>query len=263
MTALRPALFALSLALLTTGSAFAGPPLATDDAGTVDVGRVEIELNGSYTRDKETAAGVAVKSSASDAEMKITTGLYKNLGVSLAIPYTISGRVTEDDRLVGKADGFGDMIAEIKYAFGELDGINFAVKPSVIIPTGKSGLTDDHWQFGTTLIATMAFDEGKYAVHANLGYEHHNYNEDAAGSRRNLWSGSVAGEMEVVKGFFAVADVGLATNPDKRSNDLPVYALAGARYEINDNLGINAGIRLGLTGPEGDLSVLYGLALKL
>jgi hypothetical protein len=266
MTCLRTVTAFFACVLMTAGSALAGPPLATDDAGTVDVGKVEIELNGSYTHNRESSGGITTKSSTSDAEMKITTGLCKNLGISLAIPYTISQRVKEDDQLVGKADGFGDVTAELKYVFAELGGINFAIKPSVIMPTGRysAGLSEGRWQYGATLIATREFDKGNYALHANLGYGYHDYRSDEAkeSTRSNLWSGSVAGEAGLMKGLTAVVDFGLATNPDKGSNNLQVYALTGARYEINDHLDVNAGVKLGLTGPEDDISVLYGLVLK-
>ena len=201
-----------------------------------------------------------------EAEMKITTGLYKNMGISLAIPYNINERVKEDNQLVGKADGFGDMTVEVKYAFAELAGISFAIKPSVIMPTGEysDGLSEGRWQFGTTMIATREFEEGKYALHANLGYEHHDYRNDEArdSNRNNLWSGSIAGEAEVAKGLFAVAELGLATTADKTTSELSACALVGARYEINEHLDINAGVKLGLTKPEDDISLLYGLALK-
>ena len=264
MTALRSTTLALSFSLITAASALAGPPLATDDAGTVDVGKVEIELNGSYVHDKQTADGVTSKRNAADGEVKITTGLYKDLGVSLAIPYTFSDRTKDDGQLVSDLSGFGDMAVELKYAFAELGGINFAIKPSLILPTGKysNGLSEGRWQFGGTLIASKEFADGKYALHANLGYEYHHYREDDGSQRRNLWSGSVAGEVELMKGLFVVADFGLATNPDKGSNDLPVYALTGARYEINDHLDVNAGIKVGLTKAEDDLTALYGLVLK-
>lgn len=256
----------LAFALLTAASALAGPPLATDDAGTVDAGKVEIELNGSYTRDKEKAGGVTARNNTTDGELKITTGLYKNLGISLAAPYTFSQRAKEDDQLLGKADGFGDMTLELKYAFAELGGVNFAIKPSLILPTGKysNGLSEGRWQPGVTLIATKEFEDGKYALHANLGYEHHSYRTDEARetTRSDFWSGSIAGEAEVMKGLFVVADFGLATAADKGTKDLAAYALTGARFEINDCLDINAGVKAGLTGPEDDLSVLYGLVLK-
>ena len=252
--------------MLTAGQAYAGPPLATDDAGTVEVGKVEIELNGSYTIDKERANGVTTRSSTTDSEMKVTTGLYKNLGISLAIPYTISQRVKEDDQLVGKSDGFGDMKLEIKYAFAELVGSHLAIKPAITMPTGKysAGLSEGRWQFGTTLIATKEFQEGKYALHANLGYEHHDYRTEEArsSSRSDIWSASIAGEAKVLDKLTVVADFGLATAVDKSTNEPPVYSLFGARYELTDNLDINAGVKVGLTRPEDDLGLLYGLVIK-
>lgn len=263
MKPLHATTLTLCFALTTAGTAMAGPPLATDDAGTVDVGKVEIELNGSYGYDKHTAAGATTKTNTVDGEVKITTGLFQNLGISLAIPYLFNERSTVDSD-VSNVDGFGDATLEVKYKFAELAGIDLAIKPSVIMPTGKysDGLSDGRWQFGSTLIATKEFDDGKYALHANLGYEYHHYREDDGSQRKNLWSGSIAGEVEVVKGLFAVADFGLATNPDKSSNDLPIYGLTGLRYELNDHLDINTGVKFGLTRPETDLTALYGLLLK-
>jgi len=263
MKALRSTTLALSFTLVTAGTALAGPPLATDDAGTVDVGKVEIELNSSYGYNKQTVDGSTTKTNTVDGEVKITTGLYKDLGISLAIPYLFNERNNVDGD-VSNVDGFGDMTLEVKYKFAELAGINLAIKPSVIVPTGKysAGLSEGRWQFGSTLIATKEFEDGTYALHANLGYEYHHYREDDGSQRRNLWSGSIAGEAEIAKGLFAVADFGLATNPDKTTNELPVYALTGLRYEINDHLDIDAGIKFGLTKPETDVTALYGLVLK-
>lgn len=268
MKAVRSTTLALCLALATAGSALAGPPLATDDAGTVDVGKVEIELNSSYGYDKQTGNGSTTKTNTVDGEVKITTGLYKNLGISLAVPYLINERVHADGNEGGisNVDGFQDMTLEIKYTFIELAGINFAIKPSVVMPTGKysNGLSDGRWQFGGTLIATKEFEDGKYALHANVGYGYNHYRTDELkeSTRSNVWSGSIAGEAEVAKGLFAVADFGLQTNPDKGSKELPVYALTGLRYEINDHLDIDTGIKFGLTKPETDVTALYGLVLK-
>ena len=68
--------------------------------------------------------------------------------------------------------------------------------------------------------------------------------------------------MKLIKGLTGVLDFGLSTNPDKGSNVPPVYALTGARYEINEHLDVNAGVKLGLTEPEDDVSLRYGLVLK-
>jgi len=262
----RNKILTLACFAMTAAPSFAGPPLATDDTGTVDVGKVEVELNSAYTYDNERSGGIRTTSSTSDAEMKITTGLYKDLGISLAIPYTFSERIKEDGQLVNTTDGFGDMTLEVKYAFAELAGVTFAVKPAVIIPSGNysAGLSEGRWQFGGTLIATKEFEDGKYALHANAGYEYHEYrtSEQRASDRNGFWSGSIAGEAEVSKGLFAVADVGLSTTADKSTDELSVYALTGARYELNDYLDLNAGIKFGLTRPEDDIAALYGVVLK-
>lgn len=263
MTALRNFFLSFCFATLTATQALAGPPLATDDAGTVEVGKVEIELNGSYGFDKQAANGSTTRSNTVDGELKLTTGLYKDLGIALALPYTFKARSNTDGD-VSNLDGFGDMTLELKYRFAELAGIQFAIKPSMIMPTGSygKGLSEGRWQFGGTLIATKEFMDGAYALHANLGYEYHHYRADADLQRSNIWSGSIAGEAEVLKGLFAVADFGLAGNPDKGSSELPVYALTGVRYQLNDRIDINAGIKFGLTRPETDLTALYGLVLK-
>jgi len=266
LVALRTTTIALSFSILITESALAGPPLTTDDASTVAVGTVEVELNGSYSDDRDTVFGVTTKCSRTDAELKVTTGLHKNLGISVALPYNINERTRENGRLVGRNDGFGDITLEIKYAFAELAGVSFAIKPAVIMPTGSYsvGFSEGRWQFAGTLIATREFEEGRYALHANLGYERHDYRtaELRARTRSDIWYGSLAGEMEVTKGMFAVADLGLASTADKSTSQLSACALTGIRYEINDHLDLNAGIKLGLTRPEDDLTALYGIAMK-
>jgi outer membrane receptor protein involved in Fe transport len=261
-TALSCALLALSLA----APAHAAPPLITDDAGTVEVGKVEIESNNSYSHDSEHEGGVKVRGDVFDTELKVTTGLYKDLGIALAVPYVFSDRTKEDGHLVDDVEGFGDMTLEVKYRFLELAGIDFTIKPYVLIPTGRYnvGLSEGSWQPGVTLIATREFHDGDYALHANVGYEHHHYRTDdmRGTNRNNLWSGSLAGEAKLLPGLIGVADFGLATTQDKGTDTLTSYALTGVRYEVNEYLDVDAGVKFGLTKPEDDLAVLYGIVLK-
>jgi hypothetical protein len=256
----------LSLLLIMAATAYAGPPLITDDAGTVDVGKVEIELNGTHIYDRERSNGISARRGAVAGEARLTAGLCKNLEVSLAVLYTFSDRTTEDGNLTGKADGFGDMAVELKYAFAELDGITFAVKPSVILPTGNynAGLSDIRWRLGGNLIASREFDEGAYALHVNLGYDHHDYRTEQAriSNHSNLWFGSLGGEARVAKALTTVTELGLSTTQDKTTNELTGFAQVGARYELNEYLDVHAGFKFGLTKPEDDLTVRYGLVLK-
>lgn len=254
------------LLLYQAATVYAGPPLNTDDAGTVDVGKVEIELNSSYIHDKESINGISVRRDVVAGEARLTTGLCKNLGISLALPYTFSDRTKEDVNLTGKANGFGDMAVELKYVLAELTGIAFAVKPSIILPAGNysAGLSEVRWRLGGTLIVSREFDEGAYALHANLGYDHHDYRTEQArvSNHSNLWFGSLAGEAKVAKGLTAVAELGLSTTQDNTTNELTSFAQVGARYELNEHLDVHAGFKFGLTKPEDDLTVRYGLVLK-
>lgn len=259
MKKLRTSTLTLTFALLTTGTAVAGPPLFTDDASTIDVGAVEIGIGGGYIYDKETDAGSTTKVNAHEAELTIGTGLYKNVGIGIAVPYLMSERVKVDGALDSDEKGLGDMTFELKYAFAELGGVNLTIKPAITLPTGKDSLSDDHVQYGANLIATREFNA--YVIHANLGYERHTYQHDGDG-RENLWSLSVAGEAEVAKGLFAVADFGLSSNEDPASSTLPVVALAGVRYELNDDLDLSAGLQVGLSRPADDLNIVYGATIK-
>ena len=252
--------------MLAAGPALAGPPLVTDDAGVVEPGHLEVELNSSHVHDSERVAGEKVRHTFSVGEIKLSTGVLKNLGVSLALPYTFSDRERVNGDLASSSNGFGDMLFELKYVFFEKEGLALTLKPTLLIPTGKysAGFSEGRWQPGVALIASKEFADGKYALHANLGYEHHGYRiEDAkGGNRSDLWSVSVAGEAEIVSGLTGVLDFGAARSSDTSSGTPAVYGLAGFRYEVNKYLDLDAGVKVGLTKPEDDVAVLYGIVLK-
>jgi hypothetical protein len=245
-----------------SSAALAGPPLATDDAGTVKVGTVEIETNVSYTDIKETAGASTTRTKTTGAELKLSTGLYKNMNISLAVPRTMNQR-TESDGAHSSGEGFGDMTVELKYAFAEMAGVNLAIKPGLVLPTGAQSMTGHYAQYGATLIASKEFGEGRFAVHANLGYEFHASSGVVESGRRSLWSGSFAGEAEVTKGLFVVVDAGLAPNSDNNSQGFPPFALAGIRYDINDHLTFSIGCKMRVTRPEDDYAIQSGVLLKV
>jgi len=252
--------------LTTAGPALAGPPLVTDDAGIVESGHLEVELNSSFAYDYERVAGERVRHTVTDGEMKLTTGILKNLGVSLATPYTFDERERVNGALTSAGNGFGDMLFELKYVFFEHDGLALTLKPTILIPTGRysAGFSEGRWQPGVALIATREFNDGKYALHANLGYEHHDYRTDTAKAenRGDLWSASVAGEAEVIPNLTAMLDFGVSRNSDTTTSTPLVYGLAGFRYEVNKYLDVDFGVKVGLSRPEDDVAALYGVVLK-
>lgn len=262
----RVSVIVAMLAVTWSATAFAGVPFESDDAGVVEPGKFELEYAGSYTYDKETVSGVSTKTTSHDGELSVTAGIYKNLDLSLAVPYTFREHTEENGLLTGNAKGFGDMALEVKYAFLEAGGVNFAIKPTLVIPTGNSGegRSEGGWQPGVVLIATREFDDGNYAVHVNGGYSYHRYSkdEDRDANRENLWFGTVAAEAKVVQKLSAGAEIGISTTQDRSTSEVSCFALLGASYEVNDFMDLNAGVRFGLTRPESDLTALYGVTFK-
>lgn len=255
----------LAAGMLMTATAQAGL-LATDGAGTVEARRVELELNGSYAGDKANSGGVTAKSRSTDGDITLTAGVANGLDLSIALPYTFRAREKENDILTNSAEGFNDMTLQLKYQFLEYEGLKFAIKPGLILPTGKKkeGLSDGRVGFTTRLIATREFSEGKYALHANAGYERHNFRDEVADStsRSDIFIFSLAGEAEFAEGLKLQTECGLATNPDNTSNTPLVFVTAGSTYEVTKIFEVYAGVKFGLTEPEDDATALLGLKLK-
>ncbi|MDD2338657.1 MAG: transporter, partial [Geobacteraceae bacterium] len=73
---------------------------------------------------------------------------------------------------------------------------------------------------------------------------------------------SLAGTAEVMEGLQLAANVGLETNTDKTSSTPPVFCIAGAIYSVTEWLDVDLGVKVGLTKPETDVSMLAGLAVR-
>lgn len=58
------------------------------------------------------------------------------------------------------------------------------------------------------------------------------------------------------------ADVGLYTNPDKTTAELPVFTCLGAICSLIDQLDLAGGFKFGLNKPETDLTVQSALVFK-
>ena len=89
-------------------------------------------------------------------------------------------------------------------------------------------------------------------------------NETAYGdpSPSSILNGSLAGTYEVIKNLKLVADVGVATNDDKKSSIMPAFGLVYALYSLNKNVDLSAGLKVGLTKPETDLTGTFGATFK-
>jgi hypothetical protein len=237
---------------------YAAHPLITDDAGTQGKGKIQIEINSEFSRDKEKEGGVAIKERGGELATIISYGITDNADIVLGIPYQWF-RIKEDGDTVEKEDGISDISLELKWRFFEKDGLSLALKPGITLPTGDEdrGLGTGRVTYRLFFITTKEIKP--WAFHLNLGYIR---NENKVDERKDLWHLSLASEVEVTKDLKAVANIGIERNPDKSSNTHPAFILGGLIYSINENIDIDFGIKGGLNKPETDLTFLAGMALR-
>lgn len=255
----------LVIGALFTTTAYAGL-LSTDSAEPVEAKHVELELNGSYMADNTNSGGVTTKTRSTDSDITLTVGIANKTDIAICLPYTFGSREKINGNLTSRQDGFNDMSVDLKFQFLELDGLKMAIKAGIILPTGKRSerLSDEKIGFATALIATREFYNGKFAMHFNADYGHHNFKNDAVrdATRPDFFAFSVACEAETGEQLKLAAETGIATNSDKTDNRLHAFMTVGAKYELSKLLEGYAGIKAGLTSPEVDAAILFGIILK-
>ncbi len=177
--------------LLWSGLAFAAHPLITDDKGTQGKGKFQLEVNSEFTYDKERVfdedAGEHVTEKTIGGELAaiLSYGVKDNLDIVLGFPYQWN-KAKKDGTVESDVDGISDISLEAKWRFFEQDGLSFALKPGVTLPTGdeKKGLGNGRASYGLVLITTKEIEP--WAFHLNLGYTHNGYKlqEDKEANRK-------------------------------------------------------------------------------
>jgi hypothetical protein len=251
----------ITVAVLSAGTANAAHPLITDDSGTQGKGKLQFEFIGEYGLDK--IDGVKQKSFQAPTVPFLTCGLTEDTDIVLGLSYTEV--VTEDSGSTTAIRGIGDASIELKTRFYENEGLSFAVKPGITLPTGdeNKGLGNGRVSYHAFFIATKELQSS--AFHLNLGYIRNEFklraDEDA--NRKDIWHISFATQVEVVKNLKAVANIGMERNPDKTSETHPAFILGGLIYSVTENLDVDAGIKFGLTKPETEISYLAGITWRI
>ena len=257
VTAACAALFTLA------GSAFAAHPLITDDTGTQGKGKMQLEFIGEYGIDK--AEGVTEKTLQVPTAPFLSYGITDTIDLVFGLPYA---SIRVEDPGAGTTDtvrGVTDVSIELKARFYEKDGLSFAVKPGISLPTGdeEKGLGNGKVSYRTFLITTK--EASPWAFHFNLGYIRNEYklpvDEDA--NRKDTWHVSLASQVEVIKDLKVVANIGMERNPDKTSETHPAFILGGLIYSIAENLDVDFGVKGALNRTETDITYLAGVTWRL
>lgn len=250
---------------ISSNTAFAAHPLITDDTGTQGKGKIQVEVNSEFNYDREKEEGVTTKETGGEIGTIFSYGILDNIDIVLGMPFQWF-KVREYNELTtkNKESGISDLSLEVKWRFYEKDGLSFALKPGITLPTGneKKGLGNGRPSYGLAFITTKEL--GSWAFHFNLGYMRNEYKlrEDKEANRKDIWHVSFASEVEVVKDLKLVGDIGIERNSEKASNKHPAFILGGVSYSMSENIDIDIGIKGGLNKSETDFAILAGIAFK-
>src|SRR3990172_3937253 len=249
------------VSVMMAGTAFAAHPLITDDTGTQGKGKILFEFIGEYGHDKED--GETTKSLEIPTVPFFSYGVTDAIDLVLGLPYQ---RIeTETAGATTRVKGISDASVEVKWRFYEKDGLSFAVKPGISLPTGdeEKGLGSGKVSYSTFLITTK--EVAPWAFHFNVGYVRNEYKlqADEEANRKDIWHVSLASQVEVVKDLDLVANIRMERNLDKTSDTHPAFILGGLIYSVSENLDIDLGVKGGLNKTETDYSVLAGITWRL
>ncbi len=256
----RAALVVTVGCLLNAGTAFSAHPLITDDTGTQGKGRSQLEFVGQY--DVARNGGAEERGYSVPTFPFLTYGLADATDILFGMPYT--SERTEAAGTTTAVRGAADAIIQLKTRFYDIDGLSFAVKPGVSLPTGNAseGLGNGKTSYSLFFIATKSAEP--WEVDFNAGYFRNEYRlpSDQETKRKDIWHVSLASVVKVMKDLAVAADTGAERNPDTASDTPPAYILGGLIYSLRENLDIDLGMKAGLNKAETAHSVLAGITWR-
>lgn len=251
---------ALILIVSTGGTALAAHPLISDDAGTLSKGIMQFELNGDIGNDKETSAGSTTRKDSTQVATTLGIGVSDKIDLTVGFARPWGSGDTDGESF--DETGSADFSLSMKWQVLEHEGFSVAVKPqlgySYVVNSPDS---DNTTSYGATLI--FSEEMSPFWLHLNVGYTYNDYNLSVVrdANRPSIWSFSFAATYDWHKNVKLVSDIGCATNPDKTTHEMQGFGLVGAIYQITHNIALSAGLKVGLTELEEDLTGTIGLTI--
>lgn len=236
----------------------AAHPLITDDTGTQGKGKFQVEVNSEFGWDEETTDDVRTKEKGGEVSTIFSYGVAERADLVIGVPYRWN-KVKEDGETTSDEDGLSDISLELKWRLWETEGLSFALKPGLTVPTGEEEKGLGTGRVTASLFFITTAETGPWAFQLNVGYLR---NENRVDEEKNLWHASLAVEVEMVKDLKLVGNIGAERNTDSESNEDPAFILGGLIYSVTENLDIDFGVKGGLNLAETDLALLAGMAFR-
>ena len=237
------------------GTAHAAHPLITDDAGTQGKGKAQFEFIGEYGH--ENKDGVRTDSIVVPTLPFLSYGMTDSADIVFGISY--QNVRTSDFQTTATADGISDASIELKWRFYENEGLSFALKPGITLPTGNNEKGLGAGRATSRLFFITTKEVKPWAFHINLGYIR---NENKVDERLDIWHASVAGVVDILNNLKAVANLGIENDRDKASNRDPGFILGGLIYSISADLDLDIGVKTGLNKHGTDYSIPVGITWR-
>ena len=235
---------ALALAmLLASGSAWAGRPLDTEDTGTVEPGRAELELSLNYARNPGDNTGSTLG--------VFNFGVFPGFEARVELPLLLVEPEDEKSRA-----GFGDATVGFKYRLLDEKGALPALLGSLILrlPTGDAdqGLGSEDVDVG--LLGVISKSSGPLTFFGNIGYTIVTRDEDP-----NFWSFNAAVEYRATQAWSLVGEL-VSTVGESRAAETVVLR-AGSVYALTDMIKLDGAVGFGLTTQSPDVVVTVGVTI--
>ncbi len=234
-------------------AASAAHPLITDDTGTMGTGKAQLEMTGEYGHDKEDGGSTTTTEGAAS----LSYGLSDSLDLVVGLPFQYFRE--KDAKTTMSEHGFSDASIEVKWGFYENNGLSFALKPGLTLPTGEDEKGLGTGKVSSSLFSIISKEKDPWAFHLNLGYIR---NENTLGEEEDIWHASIASTLGVTEELTAVANIGLESNTDELAGTDPAFFLAGLIYALSEEFDIDCGIKYGINDSEPDYTVLAGIIWK-
>lgn len=245
----------LSLAPLFVAAAAAGAfPLSTEDTGTRGLGKSKIEL----TSEREVERAQGVREEQTTHELAVAHGLSAHFDASVAYAYRTLHEQTDQGGSV-RAQGDGDLKIGMKWRFFERSGLSLGLKGRLTVPTADAVRKLGSGKPTQSLDAIASYEINPWALHLNVGYTQ---NRNTRQQRESLGRASAAVVLRLSSAWKVMADVGVASNKNKDSQQLLAFVGAGLAYAWTPQMKLEAGIKQGLTPAEADFTGLVGVSYQ-
>ncbi|MBL7197082.1 MAG: transporter [Candidatus Omnitrophica bacterium] len=233
---------------LISDSAYAFRPLSTEDTGTPEKGKLEIESGFTYARESNTSNNF-------NFSLVSVYGLLENMALCVELPFDV---VNPDD---GETErGFSDMALAVKtLLLPESEKLpSFLLKTIVKLPTGDedkglgSGKTD------TTLMMVASKTVDCATIHGNIGYTF-----VGGGSNDDNIVYGVALEYGITPKLALVGEAFMETENDFDKEAHSINPLVGLRYRLTEKVTLDTAFSMGIChGQKTDYSIISGMAVS-